>query len=1061
MILSLVAACTFVTDEEWAGREETCDKSGLYVDSDADGWGSTPAETCADVAQSVNRVGDCDDADATVYPMATDIPYDGVDSDCAGDGDYDLDGDGYQAVEGGGDDCWDDASQPPPSLEGDCEEATIGILAPADVNPGATDEPYDGVDANCSGGSDFDGDGDAYPACEDCDDTDASRYPSDVEEVWYNGYDENCDGNDGDQDGDGYVVENYAYEIPEDQLPGDCWDDGSDRPEEMESLNGYPQLASTEVHAFASDTWYDGIDQDCNGDDDFDQDGDDDPTSEYPQRDGSYGGDCDDLDDTVSSLAEETWYDDFDQDCKGDDDFDQDGDGDPSSDWGGDDCDDRDPGISSLAEEDCGSSADEDCDGNDNDEDAVGCTAYYADADGDGHGGSSSACLCVPTAAYPEGLSTDCDDGSATVSPDGVEDCATSADDDCDGDENDLDALACTNWYRDADYDGYGASAYVCACEGVGVYSATTATDCDDGDASVYDTLTWYADADSDGYGDPSASTGACAAPGGYVDNASDCDDTTSSANPAATETCADSIDNDCDGSANDEDAAACSTYWADLDGDGYTGTSACLCWAEGDYAYGGDSGDCDDGSSSASPGSGEVCMDGIDGGCDERPGGCGVSGTVDLGVLQHQWVGPDLGFGAHVGAPGDTDGDGNEEMLVGADDSRGGSAYLLAYARTPGTVEADATLEVVAGSSTDELGHALGSVGDVDGDGRTDFLVGAPGAGGTGEGGVFLGGQSGRAVLANASAYLLGDNAGDEAFRSGGYLGDPDGDGVKGLAVGVPGYDSGGTDAGALLVIDSLSLSSSATVGSVATSTWRGESAGDQAGRQLLSGRDLSGDGLGDIVVGAPGADRSTADGGAVYVIYAPFAGSSSLAAADLRIGGTLAGGGLGGDALAVGEFTGDGRNDLLVGSTAYDAGGTGAGSVFLLDGGATGDIDTSSYWLRLDAGSGDALGAALACGDFDNDGREDIAAAAPGYDGSSTDAGLVAVFLGPFGSTTYGLGTAEAFYTGADTGDGAASSLAALGDLDGDGTADFAVGVPLAEGGAGVSYLLRGGGY
>ena len=233
-----LAGCTFVTDEEWAARLVGCELAGQYVDADGDGWGVDAVKTCDQLATSVNRTGDCNDTDAAAYPGATEVLYDGLDADCLGDSDWDKDGDGFDAVIGGGEDCYDSEDEDLPTFEGDCDVAR-GTFFPEDIHPDAVDEPYDGVDADCSGQTDFDADGDGFPQCDECDDGDPDRSPNVEVEIWYNGYDEDCDGNDGDQDGDGYVVENYAYEPTVEQLRGDCWDAPSERPAEFVAGNGF------------------------------------------------------------------------------------------------------------------------------------------------------------------------------------------------------------------------------------------------------------------------------------------------------------------------------------------------------------------------------------------------------------------------------------------------------------------------------------------------------------------------------------------------------------------------------------------------------------------------------------------------------------------------------------------------------------------------------------------------------------------------------------------------------------------------------------------------------
>jgi hypothetical protein len=158
---------------------------------------------------------------------------------------------------------------------------------------------------------------------DDCDDNDAAVYPGAMDE-WYDGVDADCAGNDDfDQDGDGYL-------FGED----DCDDNRND------------------VNPEAEETWYDDIDQDCAGDDDFDQDGDG----------HALGPDCDDEDPVVNPDATETWYDGVDQDCSGGSDYDQDDDGYES----GDDCDDADDRVNpdafevfDLADNDCSGLADD------------------------------------------------------------------------------------------------------------------------------------------------------------------------------------------------------------------------------------------------------------------------------------------------------------------------------------------------------------------------------------------------------------------------------------------------------------------------------------------------------------------------------------------------------------------------------------------------------------------------------------------------------------------------------------------------------------------------------
>ena len=152
------------------------------------------------------------------------------------------------------------------------------------------------------------------------------------------------------------------------------------------------------VYPGAAEIWYDGFDQDCDGGDDFDQDGDG-LTVEQ---------DCDDTDASLTVGEEEIWYDGLDQDCDGHDDYDADFDGYASADYGGDDCDDDDDAVSPGVDEVYYDGFDQNCDGADD-----------YDADGDG--------------GWPVELGgDDCDDANPDVSADGFE-IPDLADNDCDG----------------------------------------------------------------------------------------------------------------------------------------------------------------------------------------------------------------------------------------------------------------------------------------------------------------------------------------------------------------------------------------------------------------------------------------------------------------------------------------------------------------------------------------------------------------------------------------------------------------------------------------------------
>jgi len=198
-----------------------------------------------------------------------------------------------------------------------------------------------------------------------------------------------------------------------------------------------------------------------------------------------YGGDdCDDNDQNVNPGESETPYDGIDNDCQPEtSDDDVDGDGHVAEEMGGTDCHDEYDFAYPGADEYC-DGVDNDCDGDVDESGAIGETTWYADADGDGSGASDNALTACEQP--PEGYvsnSEDCNDGDPLIP--GPEDCATSYDDDCDGQTNQADALGCTPFFMDQDGDGYGRSDSACLCETNEDYSSLTGDDCDDKNPNI------------------------------------------------------------------------------------------------------------------------------------------------------------------------------------------------------------------------------------------------------------------------------------------------------------------------------------------------------------------------------------------------------------------------------------------------------------------------------------------------------------------------------------------------------------------------------------------------
>ncbi|HMV65572.1 MAG TPA: putative metal-binding motif-containing protein [Myxococcota bacterium] len=612
------------TEQVASDWDENCDGMELcYQDADQDGYGHEQRTvlvsdiTCQAGFTWADNNLDCDDNFGQIHPGQTDLPADRIDQDCDGvdacfqdlDHDtygsqvvvpgYDLTCVGYE-VSPVGTDCFD---VPP---EG------------ANVYPGATEIPGNGVDENCDGREvcyrDLDGDGygsdlpvqSASPLCQgaglsttndDCDDTPgtgAAIHP-DATEVPVDGVDQDCDQMeacfqdlDRDQYGSGVIALSPSFVCIGDGVAGnddDCYD--------------IPPLGAT-VHPGAVEVPGDGVDQNCDLLELCWQDNDRDRYGTRvqitsPTLDCTAVGSSprnDDCNDTANGApihpdAAEAPADGVDQDCDGQEMCYRDADGDhfgvptivlsPSLNCSAlgvapndDDCNDVLPGGNRIypgATEIPGNGVDEDCDGGE---------SCFLDQDGDGFGGISTlttpAFDCdAPNATLVGG---DCNDALGSVNPDAAEIVGDNVDQDCDGVDD---------CYQDIDHDSYGSDVVIPGddlfCNGGG--ESRNHLDCLD-----YGMIS----------GVPAASI-----------------------NPGAAEVC-NGVDDDCDEAIDDEDTSLTSptTWYRDGDSDGYGDDNVTRQSCAQPPGFVSRYGDCQDGMPSINPGADEICdLAGMDEDCD------------------------------------------------------------------------------------------------------------------------------------------------------------------------------------------------------------------------------------------------------------------------------------------------------------------------------------------------------------------------------------------------------------------------------------------------------------
>ncbi len=428
--------------------------------------------------------------------------------------------------------------------------------------------------------------------------------------------------------------------------------------------------------------------------------------------------------------------------------------------------------------------------------------------------------------------------------------------------------------------------------------------------------------------------------------------------------------------------------------------------------------------------------------------------------------------FGYAVANAGDCDGDGRDDVAVGSpfdDTAAVDQGRVRCYSGATGAL----LWTAVGDAAGDQLGQSIATVGDVNGDGRSDLVVGAPYADPNGA-------NSGRVKIlsgANGSTLLTlnGVAAGDRFGWSVAYGGAPF-LGTKRIVVGAPFRDTGGADAGSAYVY---------TVTGTLLKEFTGAQAGEHRGWSVAGALDVNGDLSPDVIVGAPDSDVIAADNGRVYV----FSGASPYPQLYERLG-AVGGDRFGFSVAALANIDNDGFGDFVVGSPGASSGngrvtvhsGGNAGAQLTSKSGVPGqslgwsvaslgdvNLDGRTDWIvgAPDDPAAGAVGRALVYsglthallttlsgtnpngrfgaavgggGDVNGDGRPDPIVGSPDAAILGPEQGNVRVFSGNGFGQLLGI-------DGPTNGDRLGGALCSIGDVNGDGRADFLVGSPQAD--------------
>ncbi|MHB1350612.1 MAG: integrin alpha [Desulfobulbaceae bacterium] len=434
--------------------------------------------------------------------------------------------------------------------------------------------------------------------------------------------------------------------------------------------------------------------------------------------------------------------------------------------------------------------------------------------------------------------------------------------------------------------------------------------------------------------------------------------------------------------------------------------------------------------------------------------GAAGISATP-AAVLESNWT--FANFGISVSGAGDVNGDGYADVVVGAyryENVETTEGAVFVYHGGAAGIGATPASVLYSNQAFANFGISVSGAGDVNGDGYADVVVGAYkyDNGEEDEGAAFVYHGSAAGISAGPAAVLESNQAGAAMGHSVSGAGDVNGDGFADVVVGVPYYDSGETDEGAIFVYHGGAAGISASPAAVLESNRAA-----RMGWSVSGAGDVNGDGYADVLAGAPYYNNGQDDEGAVFVYHGGAAGINGSPAAVLESNQQWAY--LGWSVSGAGDLNGDGYADVLAGARNYNNGQLYEGVAFVYYGTAFGISATPAAVLESNQSEAYLGWSVSDAGDVNGDGYADVILGAPYYNNVETDEGAAFVYHG--GAS--GINASPAAVLDSNQADaGMGFSVSSAGDVNGDGYADVVVGAPYYDKGEpaeGAAFVYHGG--
>ena len=465
------------------------------------------------------------------------------------------------------------------------------------------------------------------------------------------------------------------------------------------------------------------------------------------------------------------------------------------------------------------------------------------------------------------------------------------------------------------------------------------------------------------------------------------------------------------------------------------------------------------------------------------------------------------------VSAAGDINGDGIDDVIIGARNaspngySYAGSSYVvfgsgngLPNPLNLSSLDGNNGFALTGEAAYDSAGFSVSAVGDINGDGIDDLIIGAPYAATNGRSYVVFGAVSGfpyslkLGSLDGTNGFIInGESAGDGLGNSVSDAGDVNGDGIDDLIISAPIADSNdisetgksyvvfGSNSGFPHPFDLSTLDGSNGF------TINGVNEVDRIGRPVRSAGDVNGDGIDDLIIGARYADpNGNNQAGSSYVVFGsnsgfpqPFKLSTLDGTNGVIINGVAEFDSSGDSVSGAGDINGDGIDDLIIGASGADPNGNNrAGSSYVVFGSNNGlahpfelsTVNGSNGFVINGLVQQDGLGGSVsAAGDVNGDGIDDLIIGASGADPNGyLGAGSSYVVLGsntalphPFDLSSLN-GENGFVINGIQGGDSSGYSVNTAGDVNGDGVDDLIIGAQNTDingnNSTGSSYVVFG---